>query len=104
MNEVGADADRKDQSKRVMTPAIESMTVKEERACLSEIRKLGTEVDHHYRLSNGWTTGMFALMYVTGQHVKRKSKPCREKLSPISDKVTSPRTLASRDGDDDNLN
>lgn len=60
--------------KRVMTPAIENMTVKEERACLAEIRKLGAEVDHQHLLSNGWTTGKFALMYVTGQHVKRKSK------------------------------
>ena len=60
--------------KRVMTPAIEEMTVKEERACLSEIRKLGTGISHTHVLSNGWTTGRFALMYVTGQHVKRKAK------------------------------
>lgn len=60
--------------KRVMTPAIENMSVKEERACLSEIRRLGCEVDHEYILSNGWTTGKFALLYVTGQHDKRKTK------------------------------
>ncbi len=60
--------------KRVMTPAITNMTVKEERACLSEIRKLGPDVNHEYVLSNGWTTGKFALMYVTGQHIKRKAK------------------------------
>ena len=60
--------------KRVMTPAIIDMTVKEERACLSEIRKLGPDVNHEYVLSNGWTTGRFALMYVTGQHIKRKAK------------------------------
>lgn len=60
--------------KRIMTPAIENMTVKDERACLSEIRKLGPDVSHHHVLSNGWTTGKFALMYVTGQHVKRKAK------------------------------
>ena len=60
--------------KRVMTPAIESMSVKDERACLSEIRKLGPEVDHQHILSNGWTTGKFALLYVTGQHDKRKTK------------------------------
>lgn len=64
--------------KRIMTPAIENMTVKEERACLSEIRKLGADVDHEHLLSNGWTTGKFALMYVTGQHVKRKSKAKNE--------------------------
>lgn len=63
-----------DKKKRIMTPAIEDMTVKDERACLSEIRKLGPSVSHHHVLSNGWTTGKFALMYVTGQHVKRKSK------------------------------
>ena len=60
--------------KRIMTPAIEDMTVKEERACLSEIRKLGSDIGHTHVLSNGWTTGRFALMYVTGQHVKRKAK------------------------------
>ena len=60
--------------KRVMTPAIKDMTVKDERACLSEIRKLGKSVNHHHVLSNGWTTGEFALKYVTGQHVKRKAK------------------------------
>lgn len=60
--------------KRVMTPAIQSMSVKDERACLSEIRKLGANVSHTHVLNNGWTTGKFALMYVTGQHVKRKAK------------------------------
>lgn len=74
MNEVVSDTDAQQQGKRVMTPAIENMTVKEERACLSEIRKLGTGIDHQHLLSNGWTTGKFALMYVTGQHVKRKTK------------------------------
>lgn len=68
--------------KRVMTPAIENMTVKEERACLSEIRKLGPEIDHQHVLANGWTTGRFALMYVTGQHVKRKTK--NKKTAPLS--------------------
>ena len=75
MNEAEVDADsQRTASKRVMTPAIENMTVKEERACLAEIRKLGPDVDHQHLLANGWTTGKFALMYVTGQHVKRKSK------------------------------
>ncbi|CAM9131876.1 unnamed protein product [Hapterophycus canaliculatus] len=74
MDESARDTDAQQQGKRVMTPAIESMTVKEERACLSEIRKLGSDVDHQYLLSNGWTMGKFALMYVTGQHVKRKTK------------------------------
>ena len=77
MNESVTD-DAQQQGKRVMTPAIENMTVKEERACLSEIRKLGSEVDHQHILSNGWTTGKFALMYVTGQHVKRKTKTKKE--------------------------
>lgn len=75
MDEEGVGDDtRQQQGKRVMTPAIENMTVREERACLSEIRKLGSDVDHQHLLSNGWTTGKFALMYVTGQHVKRKTK------------------------------
>lgn len=68
------DPEDKEDGKRIMTPAIENMTVKEERACLAEIRKLGAEADHLHILSNGWTTGKFALMYVTGQHVKRKTK------------------------------
>lgn len=74
MNEHVPDIEVQQQGKRVMTPAIENMTVKEERACLSEIRKLGVEADHQHILSNGWTCGKFALMYVTGQHVKRKTK------------------------------
>lgn len=78
MNESVTDTDAQQQGKRVMTPAIENMTVKEERACLSEIRKLGSEVDDQHILSNGWTTGKFALMYVTGQHVKRKTKTKKE--------------------------
>lgn len=84
MNEEVNDTDaQQQQGKRVMTPAIENMTVKEERACLSEIRKLGADVDHQHVLSNGWTTGKFALMYVTGQHVKRKTKT--KKPSPVTD-------------------
>lgn len=78
MSELVTDDDVSQQGKRVMTPAIENMTVKEERACLSEIRKLGAEADHQHILSNGWTTGKFALMYVTGQHVKRKIKTKKE--------------------------
>jgi len=74
MNEPVSENDFQRQGKRVMTPAIDNMTVKEERACLSEIRKLGSDVDHQHILTNGWTTGKFALMYVTGQHVKRKTK------------------------------
>lgn len=74
MHDTVSDTDAEQTGKRVMTPAIENMTVKEERACLSEIRKLGAEVDHEHVLSNGWTTGKFALMYVTGQHIKRKAK------------------------------
>ncbi len=65
---------KSDKKKRVMTPAIGDMTVKDERACLAEIRKLGRGVSHQHVLSNGWTTGRFALEYVTGQHVKRKAK------------------------------
>ena len=89
MSELVTESDAQQQGKRVMTPAIENMTVKEERACLSEIRKLGVEADHQHILSNGWTTGKFALMYVTGQHVKRKTKTknqgesVQEKLSMI---------------------
>lgn len=60
--------------RRVMTPAITGMTVKEERSCLSEIRKLDDDVTHEHVLSNGWTAGEFALMYILGHHKKRKLK------------------------------
>lgn len=74
-------------TKRVMTPAIENMSVKEERRCLSEIRKLGDDIGDKHLLSNGWTAGRFALMYVTGQHVKRKTKT---KTKTIAKKKTGP--------------
>ena len=60
--------------KRVMTPAVDEMTVKEERACLSEIRENNAEISHKHRLHNGWTAGYFALKYVTGHYRKRKGK------------------------------
>lgn len=60
--------------KRVMTPAIDGMTVRKERACLSEIRALSPDITYEHVLSNGWTAGEFALRYVTGHHNKRKSK------------------------------
>lgn len=60
--------------KRVMTPAINGMTVKEERACLAEIRKLSATITYKDSMFNGWTAGQFALKYVTGHYRKRKSK------------------------------
>lgn len=57
-----------------MTPAIGEMTVKEERACLCEIRDSDADIFHDTVLSNGWTAGFFALKYVTGHYRKRKSK------------------------------
>ncbi|AAR26893.1 FirrV-1-B18 [Feldmannia irregularis virus a] len=63
---------KKNTRKRVMTPAIDGMTVKMERACLSEIRDLCPNINHQHVLSNGWTAGKFALCYVTGHHKKRK--------------------------------
>ena len=60
--------------KRVMTPAINGMTVKEERACLSEIRHLSPNISYKDILFNGWTAGQFALKYVTGHYRKRKIK------------------------------
>ena len=66
--------DNKPERKRVMTPAIGGMTVKEERACLSEIRARSPDINYQHVLENGWTAGKFALQYVTGHHRKRKSK------------------------------
>lgn len=64
--------------KRVMTPAIDGMTVRKERACLAEIRALSPDITYQHVLSNGWTAGEFALRYVTGHHRKRKSKTQKE--------------------------
>lgn len=66
------------EQKRVMTPAIDGMTVRKERACLSEIRALSPDITYLHVLSNGWTAGEFALRYVTGHHRKRKSKTNKE--------------------------
>lgn len=67
--------------KRVMTPAIDGMTVRKERACLSEIRALSPDITYQHVLSNGWTAGEFALRYVTGHHRKRKSKTLKSEPS-----------------------
>jgi hypothetical protein len=40
--------------KRVMTPAISEMSVKEERKCLGEIRSRGPNISPEYVLQNGW--------------------------------------------------
>ena len=50
-------------SKRVMTPAVDGMTVKQERSCLSEIRTNAADIKADHVLSNGWTAGNFALCY-----------------------------------------
>lgn len=57
-----------------MTPAVDDMTVKEERACLSEIRESNKDMTYKHTLHNGWTAGHFALKYVTGHYRKRKNK------------------------------
>lgn len=69
---------KRQERKRVMTPAIDGMTVRKERACLSEIRALSPYITYQHKLSNGWTAGEFALRYVTGHHRKRKSKTQRD--------------------------
>jgi len=61
-------------SKRVMTPAVDGMTVKQERSCLSEIRTNAADIKAGDVLSNGWTAGNFALCYLMGQNRKRKDK------------------------------
>lgn len=57
-----------------MTPAVDEMTVKEERACLSEIRNISSDITYKHLLFNGWTAGHFTLKYVTGHYRKRKIK------------------------------
>ena len=57
-----------------MTPAVDGMTVKQERACLSEIRTNAADIKAEHVLSNGWTAGNFALCYLMGQNRKTKDK------------------------------
>ena len=66
--------DMKYRSKRIMTPAVDGMTVKQERSCLSEIRANAEEITSDQILANGWTAGDFALCYLMGQNRKRKDK------------------------------
>lgn len=66
-------------NKRIMTPAIDGMTVKQERACLSEIRANAMDVTADYILENGWTAGDFSLQYIMGHQNKRKSKNSKHK-------------------------
>jgi hypothetical protein len=58
-------------SRRVMTPAIDDMSVREERQCLNEIREYGKDIPPNYILKNGWKAGHFALSYTLGHQRKR---------------------------------
>ena len=84
-----AKSKKRQERKRVMTPAIDGMTVRKERACLSEIRALSPYITYQHKLSNGWTAGEFALRYVTGHHRKRKSKTQKDQQHTETDKKTS---------------
>jgi len=64
----------KKKNKRVMTPAIKGMSVKQERACLSEIRSKAGTITENYILQNGWNAGDFSLKYIMGHQTKRKTK------------------------------
>ena len=57
-----------------MQPSVQGMTVQQERACLSEIRSIGTGIDPHHVLENGMQAGDFALKYISGHHKKRQAK------------------------------
>ena len=71
--------DKKQHKKRIMTPAIRGMSVKEERACLSEIRSNAGIITDGFILQNGWAAGDFALEYIMGHQTKRKTKTSIEK-------------------------
>lgn len=60
--------------KRVMSPAISFMSVKDERKCLNQIRKCEDQIDNEYKLWNGIKAVDFALMYTLSHHLKRKTK------------------------------
>lgn len=57
-----------------MKPSILGMTVQEERAALSQIRKIGESIHPHFILENGMRAGDFALAYIQGHHKKRQDK------------------------------
>lgn len=63
---------------RLMRPSVEGMTVQQERACLGEIREIGSGIDPHHVLSNGMVAGEFALRYISGHHKKRQDKNRRQ--------------------------
>jgi len=60
--------------KRIMSPAISFMSVKDERKCLNQIRKSEDQIDNDFRLWNGIKAVDFALMYTLSHHLKRKTK------------------------------
>lgn len=72
-----------EKKKRVMTPAISGMTVKQERSCLSEIRSKSENITDTCLLKNGWTAGEFSLKYIMGHQLKRKIKTSSDKRSNI---------------------
>ena len=73
---------------RLMRPSVEGMTVQEERACLSQIREIGTGIDPHHVLSNGMVAGDFALKYISGHHKKRQNKNRKHvQVNPTTGKV-----------------
>ncbi|CAM9751424.1 unnamed protein product [Ectocarpus sp. 6 AP-2014] len=55
-----------------MTLAIEGMSVKKERACLSQVRSMTSAITHEFVLANGWTARSFAPAYANGHQNKRK--------------------------------
>lgn len=59
---------------RLMRPSVDGMTVQQERACLGEIREIGSGIDPHHVLGNGMVAGDFALKYISGHHKKRQDK------------------------------
>ena len=73
---------------RLMRPSVDGMTVQQERACLSEIRTIGMQIDPHHVLHNGMLAGDFALKYISGHHKKRQEKHQRKlMIDPTSGKM-----------------
>lgn len=71
--------------RRKMQSAVPSMSVKEERKALQEIRSITNPRPHMVLQCNGMTVGAFALQYVVGHHLKRKTGKV---VKPVTNKST----------------
>jgi hypothetical protein len=66
--------------RRVMKPAIPSMSVRDERKALQEIRAMEQPSVNDRLTSVDMTVSEFALRFVKGHHIKRMEKGCNNRV------------------------